>query len=130
MSAGNIQARIKQGLKRAVEKTGSSSSEKVFVVKVTESGGDTPLDVIVVTETDVELVDAVFTQYNVNAIGQTDSGGTEIRAGDRRLVCNSDVEIKQGETIKQGSNKYYVVNVDIKAPTSDVLAYVLQVRAK
>ena len=128
MSAANIQARIKRGLKRAVEKTGSNSSEKVYLVRVSKSGGKTPINPAIRIKTDIELVDAVFTQYDINSIGTTDTGGTEIRAGDRRLVCNSDVAITQADQIKQGNKLYHVVNVDVKAPTSDVLAYIVQVR--
>ena len=53
-----------------------------------------------------------------------------ILAGDRRLISNSEVAIKQGDEIKQGRLSYVVVNVDIKAPTSDVLVYISQVRLK
>ncbi len=127
MSADNIQARIKRGLKKAVEKTGSSTSEKVYLVHVDKTSGN-PITPPVRTETDIELVDAVFTEYNINSIGTADTGGTEIKAGDRRLVCNSDVAITQSDQIKQGADLYHVVNVDVKAPTSDVLAYILQVR--
>lgn len=130
MSAANIQARIKRGLKRAVTKTGSSNSEKVYLVSVSESPNGTPINPPTQIESDIELVDAVFTEYNINSIGTSDSGGTEIKAGDRRLVSNNDIEIKQGDTIKQGSNLYFVVNVNVKAPTSDVLVYICQLRLK
>lgn len=126
LSAGNIQARIKRGLNRAYAKTGSANSDKVYVVKTTVSGGDgTPLNPGTSTQSDVELVGAIFTSYNENHID-----GSEIKQGDKKLVSNSDVVINQGDVIKQGENEYHVVNVNPKAPTSDVLAYISQVRSK
>lgn len=126
LSAGNIQARIKSGLNRAYAKTGSANSEKVYVVKATVTGGDgTPLNPGASTPSDVELVGAVFTSYNENYID-----GTDIQQGDKKLVSNSDVAIYQGDIIKQGSKEYHVINVNPKAPTSDVLAYISQVRSK
>ena len=53
-----------------------------------------------------------------------------ILVGDRQLVSNSDVVISQGDTIKQGTKEYTVIGVDVKAPTSDILAYIAQVRGK
>ena len=126
MSAGNIQNRIKKGLNRAYAKTGSANSDKVYVVKKTITGGDgTPLNPGASTESDIELAGAVFASYSKSLID-----GSEIKQGDKKLVSNSDVEINQVDVIKQGLKKYYVVSVEPKAPTSDVLAYISQVRSK
>lgn len=126
MSAGDIRNEIKNILKIAVAETGSSNSEKVYLVQKTKTSGN-PITPPIITETDIELVDAIFTQYDINSI-DTGSGGSEILAGDRRLVCNSDIVITQSDQIKQGLDLYHVINVDVKAPTSDVLAYILQLR--
>lgn len=123
MSSSQIQARIKAGLARAVIKTGSATSEKVFIIK--ESGGNNdPLNPVTPTSQTIELVDAIFTEYDTNSIDGN------IQAGDRKLVSNNDVAVVIGETITQGSTSYIVIDVDTKAPTSDVLAYISQVRVQ
>tara|TARA_R100000951_G_scaffold58602_1_gene49262 strand:- start:300 stop:671 length:372 start_codon:yes stop_codon:yes gene_type:complete len=123
MASADIQARIKKGLARAIKKTGSSSSEKVYIVK--ESGGNNdPLNPVTPTSQTVELINAIFTEYDTNSIDGN------IQAGDRKLVSNSDVAVVIGETITQGTTKYIVIDVDTKAPTSDVLAYISQVRVQ
>lgn len=123
MGSANIQAKIKKGLAKAINKTGSSSSEKVFIVK--ESGGSNdPLNPVTPTSQNIELVNAIFTEYDTNSIDGN------IQAGDRKLVSNSDVAIVIGERIIQGSTQYIVIDVDTKAPTSDVLAYISQVRVQ
>ena len=123
MSAANIQAKIKKGLARAVSKTGSPTSELIYLVSETTTAG-TPIAPGVTTTANLLLVDGIFNEYDAKLFDGN------ILAGDRRLVCNSDVIIKQGDTIKQGTVFYTVVSVDIKAPTSDVLAYIAQVRLK
>lgn len=123
MGSANIQAKIKRGLAKAINKTGSSSSEKVFIVK--ESGGNNdPLNPVTPTSQNIELVNAIFTEYDINSIDGN------IRAGDRKLVSNNDVAVVIGERIIQGSTQYIVIDVDNKAPTSDVLAYISQVRVQ
>ena len=123
MSSSQIQARIKAGLARAVIKTGSSSSEKVYIVK--ESGGNNdPLNPVTPTSQTIELVNAIFTEYDTNSIDGN------IQAGDRKLVSNNDIPVVIGETITQGSTSYIVIDVDTKAPTSDVLVYISQVRVQ
>lgn len=123
MASANIQARIKKGLARAVKKTGSSASEKVYIVK--ESGGNNdPLNPVTPTKQTLELVNAIFTEYDTNSIDGN------IQVGDRKLVSNSDIPVVIGETITQGSTNYIVIDVDTKAPTSDVLAYISQVRVQ
>ena len=124
MGAANIQAKIKRGLAKAVDKTGSASSELVYLVQKTNTGGNTPIDPPIVTESNVLLVNAIFKSYNQKMIGGN------IVAGDRQLVSDDSVKIEAGNTIKQGSTLYTVIDTDIKAPTSDVLVYISQVRVK
>lgn len=124
MGAANIQAKVRRGLSRAINKTGSTSSDLVYLVNKTISGGDSPINPPVTSTNDVLLVDAIFKSYDQKLIG------ANIQAGDRQLVSNSDVAISVGDTIKEGVNLYVVINIDIKAPTSDVLAYIAQVRLK
>ncbi len=123
MSSSQIQKRIKAGLKRAQKKTGSTTADKVYLVsKVTTAG--TPLAPGTTTSTNIELVNATFTEYDTNSIDGS------IQAGDRKLVSNNDVAIVVNERIIQGSTTYIVIGVDTKAPTSDVLAYISQVRVQ
>lgn len=123
MGSANIRAKVKRGLARAQVKTGSSSTDNVYLVKRTSVGG-TPLNPSSSTEQNILLVDAIFQEYDAKTVD------VNILAGDRRLVTNSDVVISQGDVIRQGGLNYTVIDVDIKAPTSDVLAYISQVRIK
>jgi len=124
MTSAYIQGRIKRGLAKAVNKTGSTSIDKVYLMQKTVVGGGTPLGTPTVTVTPVLLVDAIFKSYEKELMGGN------IVAGDRELVSNNDVEIKTGDTIKQGSALFTVVSVDVKAPTSDTLLYISQLRGK
>jgi len=123
MSSAQIQKRIKAGLARAQKKTGSPTSDKVFLLK--ESGGNNdPLNPVAPTTTEIELTNAIFTSFDAKLFGVT------ILAGDRKLICDNVNIIKQGDTIKQGNLFYTVIDLVIIAPTSDVLAYIPQVRLK
>ena len=123
MSSAQIQKRIKAGLKRAQKKTGSTTADKVYLVnKVTISG--TPLTPGTTTSTNVELPNAIFIDYDAKYFD------INILAGDRRLICDNVSIVKQGDTITQGAVTYYVVSINVIAPTSDVLAYLPQLRIK
>lgn len=123
MSSAQIQKRIQAGLKRAQRKTGSPTSDKVFLVqKVTTAG--TPLVPGTTTSTSIELKNAILINYDAKHFD------INILAGDRKLICDNVTIVKQGDEITQGSLTYYVVNIEIIAPTSDVLAYIPQLRLK
>ena len=123
MSSASIQKKIQAGLKRAQKKTGSPTADKVYLVnKVTVPG--TPLAPGTTTSTNVELTNAIFIDYDAKHFD------INILAGDRRLICDNVNIVKQGDTITQGSRTYYVVSLGIVAPTSDVLAYLPQLRIK
>lgn len=123
MGSANIQAKIKKGLAKAVNKTGSSNSELVYLVSKTTTAGN-PINPGTTTETDILLVDAIFQTYDQRLVT------ANIKAGDRRLVSNNDVAISVGNIIKQGSTKYIVIDVDQVSPTSDTLVYKSQVRVQ
>lgn len=123
MSSATIQAKVKYGLAKAATATGSNAADLVYAVKTTTTGSS-PLSAGVTTESDTLLVNALFKEY------QSFVAGGIIQAGDRALVSNSDVVINTGDIIKQGATRYTVINVETKAPTSDVLAYISQVRVK
>ena len=124
MSSASIRAKIAAGLAKAVSATGSATSEKVYLVSKTNTGGNTPIDPPVISETDIELVGALFKSYDQGMFSAT------IQSGDRQLVSQHGVEIQTGDTIKQGTALFTVVSVDVKAPTSDTLLYISQLRAK
>ena len=123
MSAAQIQKRIKAGLKRAQIKTGSPTSDKVYLVKKSTTSG-TPINPGTTTSSTVELVNAIFIDYDAKYFD------INILAGDRRLICDNVNAVKQGDTITQGALTYYVVSINVIAPTSDTLAYIPQVRLK
>ena len=122
MGSVNIRAKIKKGLAKAVNKTGSSGVDKVYLIKRTNTGGNSPINPPVYTETKIELVDAIFTSLDTKLFDG------DIKASDRQLVSDDDVYVTQGDIIEQGANRYIIINQDVKAPTSDVLAYISQLR--
>jgi len=123
MSSAQIQKRIKAGLKRAQIKTGSPTSDKVYLVKKSTTPG-TPINPGTTTSSTVELFNAIFIDYDAKYFD------INILAGDRRLICDNVNVVKQGDTITQGALTYYVVSINVIAPTSDALAYIPQVRLK
>jgi hypothetical protein len=123
MSSLELSQDVKNLLAEAQKLAGSSTSEKIYVIKETITGGG-PLGGGTTSSTTTLLPNAKFKSYNAKLFGDT------ILAGDRMLVCDNATVINQGETIQEGTAKYIVINIDIKAPTSDVLAYILQVRLK
>ena len=123
MSSASIAAKIQKGLAKTINKTGSASSELIYLVqKVTTTG--TPLAPGTTTSANVLLTNAIFQEYDAKLVD------INILAGDRKLVSDNVTPIKQGDIIQQGTVFYIVIDVDIKAPTSDVLAYISQVRIK
>jgi len=123
MSAKSIRLKVKKILASAKHKAGSDSSELVYLVK-SETVGGSPLSAGTTTTTTTLLKNAMFSEYNATMFNET------IKAGDRMLTCDNDTQVAQGDTVQQGALFYLVVSVDIKAPTSDVLAYKMQVRLK
>jgi hypothetical protein len=121
MSAASIQAKVKKLLARAIVITGSATSEKVYLVRKSTTAG-TPVSPGVTTTTTLELVNALFTNYDAKYLD------ANILAGDRKLVCDNAHIVQQGDIVTQGALNYTVVNVAIIAPTSDVLLYMPQLR--
>lgn len=120
MSSADIQAKIKRGLAKAVNRTGSANSELVYMTRLINTGN--PLSPASTTSTPVLLVNAIFKTFDKK---YTD---IDIRAGDRELVSDSDVTIQQGDIITQGTTTYKVISIDYRAPTSDPLVNFSQVR--
>jgi hypothetical protein len=124
MGSSNIQAKIKRGLAKAIAKTGSSTSELVYLVSKTVTGGDTPLSPATETETKILLPNAIFQTLDAKLFAG------DILATDRQLVSDNTVVIQQGDIIEEGTTRYMVMEQDVKAPTSDVLAYISLLRAQ
>jgi hypothetical protein len=122
MASANIRAKIEKGLAKAAVKTGSSSSEKVYLIKRTNTGGSSPINPPVYTESKVLLVNAIFQSADRKLFDG------DFFATDRQLVSDYSVEVNRGDIIEQGNNRYMVINQDVKAPTSDVLVYISQLR--
>tara|TARA_R110001632_G_scaffold213955_1_gene340399 strand:+ start:424 stop:795 length:372 start_codon:yes stop_codon:yes gene_type:complete len=123
MSAAQIQKKIRAGLAKAQKKVGSTTSDKVYLVRYTTTAG-TPLAPGITTTETIELVNAIFINYEAKMFD------VNILAGDRKLVCDNVNIVKQGDEITQGVLTYIVISESIIAPTSDVLAYMPQVRLK
>ena len=121
MSAASIAAKVKAGLAKAAAAVGSPADAKIYLVRKTQGG--TPLAPST-TETIILLPNAIFKSYQQ---GLTD---INIRAGDRQLVSDSDNEINQNDIIRQGTTDYIVISVDKKAPATQPLAYISQIRVQ
>ena len=121
MGSANIQAKVKAGLAKANIAVGSPSDLPIYLVNKTQVG--TPLAPST-TETITLLPNAIFTSYEQ---GLTD---VSIRVGDRQLVSDSDNVIEQNDIIRQGSTDYIVISVDKKAPATQPIAYISQVRVQ
>ena len=121
MAGFDIQAKVKSGLSKAIAKTGSASSELVYLIEMV-GGTGTPSSPITPTENPVLLVDAIFKSITTNNMDDT-----LIESGARSLVCNGDVEIEQSAIIAVGANRYIVQAVDVKNPAGVPLAYIATV---
>jgi hypothetical protein len=122
MAGVDIQAKVRSGLAKAINKTGSASSDLVYKIKRNSSGGS-PLNPIAPAKEQILLVDAIFKSYNETQVDQT-----LIQSGDRQMVTNGDVLISVGDKIQVGSKLLIVVTVDVKEPAGVPLAYISQVR--
>jgi hypothetical protein len=123
MSSYELSQDVKDLLAEAISLAGSSTSEKIYVIKETVTGGG-PLGGGTTLTVTTLLPNATFKSYDAKLFGGT------MLAGDRVLVSDNVTAINQGDTIQEGTVFYIVINIDIKAPTSDVLAYIAQVRLK
>ena len=123
MAGVDIQAKVRNGLAKAIKATGSSSSELVYLV-VTSTTAISPLDTGVITSTETLLPNAIFKSFDKSI------DGTNVLTGDRALVSDNAVIVKAGDIIKQGTDKYVIIDVEVKAPASEALAYISQVRLK
>ena len=124
MGSANIRAKIQKGLAKAINKTGSDGSDKIYLIQKTVTGGDTPLSPVTETETEVLLANAIFKSFD------KDQFSGEIQTGDRMLVSDYTVPVSNGDIIEEGGTRYIVISQDVKAPTSDTLVYISQVRVQ
>ena len=122
MAGVDISKKVKSGLSKAINATSSASADLVYLLLVTRTAG-TPMTPGVETTVNVLLKDAIFKSYSKSLID-----GTLIVEGDRMLVCNGEVEIKQNQIIQVGADRWLVKSVDEKTPAGVPLAYIAQVR--
>lgn len=125
MSSSDLRAKIKSGLAKAILATGSDTSDLIYKVSKSKTLSNSPLSPESSAETLILLPNALIKSYISSLVD-----GERIIAGDKQLVSDSDTQIKEGDVIRQGSTDFTVVFVETKAPTSDVLLYISQIRAK
>ena len=117
MSAASLQAKVKKLLGKANVLAGSPSSVPIYQVTTTQTLNPSSTE-----NTPILLPKAVFKSYD------KETTDVNIKTGDRELVSDSDNEIVQGDTIRQGAIDYFVVAVDKVAPISETLVYLSQCR--
>ncbi len=122
MAGLDIQAKVKRGLARAINKTGANASTLVYLVQRSGSAG-TPSSPGTQSTNDVLLKDAIFKSYDLSNIDQT-----FIKTGDRQLVTNGDILIKENDIIKHEERLFIVASVDVKNPAGVPLAYTANIR--
>lgn len=122
MAGLDIQAKFKRGLARAINKTGANASTLVYLVQRSGSAG-TPSSPSTQSTNDVLLKDAIFKSYDLSNIDQT-----FIKTGDRQLVTNGDILIKENDIIKHEGRLFIVVSVDVKNPAGVPFAYIANIR--
>ena len=115
MAGIDIQAKVKRGLSKAVNATGSG--DLVYLVKETQTGG-TPITPPTITTENILLVDAIFKNININQMTNT-----LIQEGDRELISSSDVALSINDKIEQGARKMYIVSTKPSEPAGVVLVY-------
>jgi len=120
MAGIDIQAKVRGGLAKAVAATGPG--DLVYFLKEIQAPG-TPINPTPIITEPILLVDAVFKSINQNLIN-----GTSIRSGDRVLVVNGDVVLRQHDIIQQGTKKMSVESVDSKMPAGVLLSQICIVR--
>ena len=115
MSGIDISKKVKAGLRKANAATGENPNPIYKEVRVlTGRDGITPPSA---TITDIQLVDAIFKSYDQKSVDNT-----LIKAGDRMIVCNGDVELHNGDIIKEDGIKYIVITSEIIRPAGVTLA--------
>lgn len=127
MGANSVAAKVSRGLARANVKVGAEDSPIVSLVRVTVTGGgNNPFDPPVTTTENIELVNAIFKSIDKSSIDND-----LIKDGDRELVCDGAVEIKQGEVIETSAGEsFIVISVSVSSPYGIPLAYKPIVRRK
>lgn len=76
-----------------------------------------------VPDTTYQVAGGVITSWNPREID-----GKTILSGDRKLVCTSDIDIKVGDRLVDGSEVWRVENPNPVKPAAIVLCYKLQLR--
>ncbi len=127
MGANSVAAKVARGLAKANIKVGEGDSPIVYLVQETQvSGGTSPFDPPVYTTENIELVNAIF-----KTIDKSSVDNDLIKDGDREIVCDGAVVIKQGDFIETSAGEgFIVISVGISSPYGIPLAYKPIVRRK
>jgi len=127
MGANSVAAKVARGLAKANNKVGENDSPIVYLVRnIQISGGSSPFDPPVYSPVNIELVNAIFKTIDKSSIDND-----LIKDGDRELVCDGAVEIKQGEIIETSAGEeFIVISVSISSPYGIPLSYRPIVRRK
>ena len=97
----------------------------VYHVVKTETGGNSPLNPPVISQTDVP-VNAVFTSISRSMVD-----GTLIKQGDAGItVAKYSTEIEQGDTLKRDGKEYVVITKDPANPYGTSIVQKLIVRLR
>ena len=121
MAGVDIANKVKGGLRKAQVKTGDGSA-LIYLNKKVRTAGD-PINPPTETVTPILLVDAMIQSYDRKLIDND-----LIRGGDKKLVCNGDVDIVQNDEIDVNGVIHAVIDVDVKKPANVPLAYIAQLR--
>lgn len=128
MSAGSIRKKIAAGMKKAVAAVGDGQVE--FYLKRTDRAVSSLTEKSTPVDSHTKLSDAVLQPYNLSLIN-----GTSIISGDRELVAQSDVELKQGDYIEERRlgmvvTQYVVIAIEDVSPIGATLIYRAQLRVQ
>lgn len=120
MAGSDIASKVKAGLAKA--QIAVSDGGNLVQLEVDTVIND-PINGDQTSTTLTELKDAIFKSYDKKLID-----GANILAGDRQLVTNGDVELKQGDYVVAYSKRYIIVSIDTKKPSEVLLAQICQCR--
>lgn len=120
MAGSDIAAKVKAGLAKA--QAAVSDGKNLVEIEIETLVRD-PINGDQVTSEWQTLTDAIFKSYNKNQID-----GVNVLAGDRQLVANGDIEIKQGAKVRAYGENYIIVDIDFKKPSDVLLAQICQCR--
>ncbi len=122
MSGASVAAKIAKGLGKVTKALGSG--ESIYLIQKTVTAGS-PTSPGTVTTENILLKDAVLKSIVINQFSNSSAID-----GDKELVTNSDVELKVGDKVIQGSSTMIVKVVTAYKPSGVLLAQKCIVRGQ